>query len=254
MPASATSNPDPACPGIRRNSIGRVSQNRLVREPAIRALAFSSDDSQLAVASGDIDGNLTGVSVRCAATGMVMADYAHSETVWDVAFSPDGRFLAYATSCSHHACTFIRDAADGELKQTLSGGDVAYALAFSPEGDTLAIAGAPDEVTYLYATADWTTRGALNPHEYVSYDLAYFPSGHRLAVAGIHGEVHFWDTATGSMLGLVYETKPVYRISISPDGGLLAVVYCSIKSPWYCADGHIIIWNTVIGTDRKSVV
>jgi WD40 repeat protein len=244
---------DAACPGIRRDSVSRLRQIALARQPSIRALAFSPDDSKLAAASGDANGDLAGVAVQCALNGMLAADYRHSEPVWDIAFSPDGRYLAYASSCSNHACTFVRTASTGALTQTLPGGNIAYALAFSPDNALLALAGAPEEVTFLFSTSDWTGRGVLNPHEYVSYDLAFFPNGHRLAVAGIHGEVHFWDTATGSMLGLVYETLPVYRVSLSPDGGKLAAVYCSIKSPWACANGRIIVWNTATASRLAEI-
>ena len=63
----------------------------------------------------------------------------HTEAVWAVAFSPNGRLLATA---SHDKTVRIWDAATGQCQRTLTGHtDVVIAVAFSPAGRLLATTG-----------------------------------------------------------------------------------------------------------------
>jgi WD40 repeat protein len=231
-------------PEIQADNVSQIQGITASPLVAVRAMAFSADGHRLAVVHGGTERQGSTMTILCVSgatreTALPLL----LEKVWDVAYSPDNRFLASAGACSQSACTVIRDAATGREVRTLTNGNIAYALAFSSDSQLLAVTGTPQEITWLYSTSDWSARTELNPHEYAGYDVAFFPENGKLAVAGIHGEIHFWNTKTGEMLGLLYQTLPAYRLTISPDGIKIAALYCSSVSPSSCTEGRTIVWS-----------
>ncbi len=154
----------------------------------------------------------------------------HKDTVWAVAFSPDGKVLATA---SRDGTVRLFELATGKTLATLEGheGDV-HTAAFAPEGKTLVTAG-EDKTVRLW---DLATKGELQRmiHNDPVRGAAFTPDGKTLiAWGGIHdpdgcegrGEIRLWDPSTGkerAPLRQVPATQ-VLKVLIAPDGKTLII-------------------------------
>ncbi len=161
----------------------------------------------------------------------------HSDWVWSVAWSPDGRRIA---SASGDETAQVWDATNGDhlIRYTGHAASV-YAVSWSPGGGRIASASYDKTVQiwdptfgdhfYTYAGhTDWV------------WSVAWSPDGKRIASAGGDETVQVWDAADG---GHVYtfrgHTAPVHAVVWSPDGKLIASS---------SADGTVQVWDAAYGT------
>ena len=117
-----------------------------------------------------------------------------SNTVEDVAFSPDGQTLALA---SYEGTVKLWDVATGKLRETLKGhSNAVMAVVFSPDGRTLA-SGSSDQTVRLWNVESRRELMQLDPGgvelgPWVQ-SLAFSPEGRGL-LAGAGRGVAFWST------------------------------------------------------------
>jgi WD40 repeat protein len=143
----------------------------------------------------------------------------HSDSVWSVAYSPDGQTLA---SGSWDKTIKLWNVKTGNLLQTLTGhSDQVRSVAYSPDGQTLA-SGSSDKTIKLWNVRTGNLLQTLTGHS-DSVWLAYSPDGQTLASGSWDNTIKIWDVKTGNLLQtLTGHSDSVYSVAYSPDGQTLA--------------------------------
>ncbi len=136
-----------------------------------------------------------------------------------VAFSPDGTTVATG---AYDGKVRLWDVSTGSLTDTLEGQQgISASLAFSPDGETLAAVSSRSTVTLW--NLETATESAVLEHDALVSDVAFSPDGATLASATWNGQAHLWDPETGAYLAaLEGHGDWVNGVTFSPNGATLA--------------------------------
>jgi WD40 repeat protein len=177
----------------------------------------------------------------------------HTSYLNCVAFSPDGRRIATASS---DRTVKVWDTGTGQEVLTLTGhGNPVYGVAFSPDGQRIATA------SWDNTARVWDARtgkqllslaghiGSRTGRPVWVQSVAFSPDGLRLATAGHDGTAKVWDARTGKELATCkghgrYLTSQVLCVAFSPDGQRLATG----------GEDHTAkVWDAVTGNELFSL-
>jgi serine/threonine protein kinase len=196
----------------------------------VLSAAFSPGSEILATGGDDHIVHLWDVGTGRSRRSLV----GHTERIWSVAFSPDGRLLASGSgewgSAERGGEVRLWNVATGRsLPAPPRSAETILYVAFAPSGRTLAYAGL-DCTVHLW-NVDGDAREPLVGHRGLVRTLAFSPDGAILASGSFDQSVRLWDPVTGRQKDLLRPRLPeVNWLAFSPDGRLLAIA-CNRTGP-----------------------
>jgi WD40 repeat protein len=214
-------------------------------DQSLSSLAFSADGRQLV--TGDWNGvvRLYEVSPGTIEVTQKQEFSHHVLTVFAVAISPDGKWLA---SGSVDNSVILQNLADPyDTPHILTGyHDQVYALAFTPDSSWLAIGSEGDNLRFWNVDQPIIPPFSLHGHENTVYGLAFSPDGKWLFSASLDGSARLWPSPVARKTTLIPQTL----------GGLDFPLVLRDHSDWvlglaYSPDGQ---WLASAGADNKIVL
>jgi WD40 repeat protein/serine/threonine protein kinase len=200
---------------------------------SLRAVAYSPDGSRIAFA-----GRADAITLQNS-DGSNLNLVGHTDWVNDLAFDPQDRWLASASS-------------DGTIRLwNISSGSPAHdplpvsapvwSAVFSPDGRWLATGDGSGQIT-LWNTSDWSTKAVFIGHTDIVFSLAWSPDNLRFVSGSADSTVRLWDVTTGKPIGepLTGHRNSVLSVSFSPLGGVFASSGADATLRFWTSDGEIL--------------
>jgi hypothetical protein len=195
----------------------------------VTALAFDPRGRVLAVAHGEAGKSGSVLISPLLDSGPIQLTAAHKDSIYALAFSPDGKFLATAGAdrlIHLWTVTDIPAQLKGPFLTLKDHSDAVYGLSFSPDGTLLASCSADRTVKVWEASTGKRLYTLSDPTDWV-YAVAWSPDKKHLAAAGVDKSVRVWAAGPdgAKLVGAAFaHEKPVWRLAYSPDGGTLYTV------------------------------
>ncbi len=171
-----------------------------------------------------------------------LASMGHSDTVYAVAFSPDG---AQVLSGSRDKTLKLWDTVSGHLIRTFAGhSEPVVSVAFSPDGARV-LSGSDDKTMKL-----WDVRTGQLLHTFMERSawvasVAFSPDGKHVLSGGDDKTLKLWDAATGQLVRTYTgHSSTVTSVAFSRDGSR---ILSGSK------DGTLKLWDTVSGHLIRTV-
>lgn len=210
---------------------------------AVWHVAFSPDEHNVVSAGDDLNLKLWTLGSDAPASepdaGAAHRELiGHTGLVYDLAFSPDGRWIA---SAGLDTQVRLWPVGGGEARVLKGHSGLVHQLAFAPDGRTLATA-SDDKTLRLWDVASGSAR--VLDHG-ASVVVVRFASDGQSVVSGtVDGVVRVWDLAGGLRAILRGRAAEIVDIAVARDGRWIGVVG---------TDGAVRLWNGIAETPRAAV-
>jgi hypothetical protein len=155
-----------------------------------------------------------------ARTGIPLLELkGHTDTVWGLAFSPDGTRIVTGSA---DQTAKVWDARTGMPQLELKGHmGVVTGVAFSPDG-TRIVTGSSDKTAKVWDARTGTPQLELKGHTREVLGVAFSPDGSRIVSHSVDAPVKVWDARTGQELKGEPIPPTIANNGISRDGRWLA--------------------------------
>jgi DNA-binding beta-propeller fold protein YncE len=208
-----------------------------------RTVVYSPDGGKVAVTFG----NNKKIAIWDAASGREMTRLAgHSEPIWGIVFSFNGRQLA---SFARDSTIKIWDTQNGALIRsiTLSG---VNAIALSPDGNRIAGVLGPSggNGIKIWNTANGSEILNLVGHTAAVMSVAYSPDGKQIVTSSVDHTVRIWDAGNGRNIRTINSEKEFLNAVYSPNGQQIAAYADDFGD-----DFGIWIFNAASGQELMSI-
>ncbi|KAF8142775.1 WD40-repeat-containing domain protein [Mycena galopus ATCC 62051] len=170
--------------------------------------------------------------------------HRHPATVYSVAFSPDGMYIA-SGSGGRKDTVRLWDTTSGSHLQTLKGpSSPVTSITFSPDGMHIA-SGSWDNTVRLWDIASGSHLQTLEGHSSPVTSVMFSPDGMHIASGSWDRTIRLWDTASGSHLQtLKGHSSHVTSVVFSPDGMHIA------SGSW---DNTVRLWVAASGLPLRTL-
>jgi WD40 repeat protein len=213
--------PDGRFLGIFHRTSGRLTVRRLDGpEPAVWhrgtqvpdrcAMDFSPDSKRLAYLRTD-----TRIAVVDLTSGQPRYLKPTGAEQWDIRFAPDGRRFALGVRRAGKWAVEVRDAATGQVQQSLPHPSGVGHPTWHPDGRTLATCG-DDRLIRLWDVPSGQLLRVLEGHKSWGINCAFNRTGDRLLSNDWSGVLRVWEPSSGRQL-LSFPAAGYNILRISPD-------------------------------------
>ena len=199
-------------------------------------VAFSPNGKHILTGSRDKSIRLWDIQ-----TGREIYKLVEDEGVQSVAFSPDGKYFATATS----GVARLWNSETGEKVRDFSGVDLGlYRVTFSPNGQYL-VAASSDGARLFEVSSGNLIRQFIG--QTILHSVAFSADGNYLVTSGVGDhKAWLWDVNTGQNLRqFIGHTDVIWTATFSPDGNYVATA---------SADGTARLWDTQTGEELRRFI
>ncbi len=176
----------------------------------------------------------------------------HTDWVWSVAWSPDGKSIA---SAGGDKTVQVWNSADGQHMYTYRGhtGNV-YSVAWSPDGRLIASASS-DGTVQIWFPSNGNLLHTIRLYNTTMWSVAWSPDGKRIAAGSNSNTIQVWNATDGSYQFILGgHTDFVYSVAWSPNGKYIASASGDkTVRIWDASNGHHISTYTGHTDSVRSV-
>ena len=141
----------------------------------------------------------------------------HQGWVLSVSFSPDGKYIATASS---DRTAKLWDLSGNQLAQFIGHLDGVLSISFSPNGEYIATASA-DGTARLWNLSGNQVAQFIG-HQHRLFSVSFSPNGEYIATASADGTARLWDLSGHQIAQFVGHQDGVLSVSFSPNGEYIA--------------------------------
>ena len=145
-------------------------------------------------------------------SGLEVKRFRHNESVWSVAYSPDGTHIV--SGCYDNSVRIWNIDSGLEVKRFMHGDEV-LSVAYSPDG-THIVSGSDDKSVRI-----WNIDSGLEVkrfmHDHDVFSVAYSPDGTHIVSGSFDKSVRIWNIDSGLEVKRFMHDRLVLSVAYSPD-------------------------------------